>query len=114
MSILINLLLTGIAVAVAAYLTPGVVVDTIWTAVLVGIVLAVVNVTIGLLLRLVTLPFNIMSLGLVSFIIGVGMLLLTDKLVNGFSIASFWYAVLFAIILSVVQMTLGGLSSKRS
>lgn len=69
MSFLINLLITGIAVAIAAYVTPGATVDGYPTAVIVGLVFAIVNATIGTLLRLLTLPFNILTLGLVSLVI---------------------------------------------
>lgn len=62
MTVLLNLILSGIAVAIAAYLTPGVVIDGYFTAVIVAVVLAIVNVTITPVLQILTLPLNIITL----------------------------------------------------
>jgi putative membrane protein len=84
MRFILEILLTGVAILIAAYLIPGVYVDGYGTAVLAGIVLGLVNATIGLLLRILTFPLNILTLGLVSFIISVFMVLLVSHLMNSF------------------------------
>lgn len=109
MRIIIEILLTGIAVSVAAFLVPGVHVDGFLTAIIAGILIAVANATIGALLRLFTLPINILSLGLMSFIISVLMVLLVDALMKGFNTSGFLSALMFALVLSVIKMIFGAL-----
>lgn len=105
MNILLNILVSAVAVALASYLTPGVRVDGYLDAVVVAIVLAVVNSTIAPLLKFMTLPLDIVTLGLVSIIINVLMVLLVGRLVPGFSVDGFWVALIFAVILSVISTT---------
>lgn len=115
MSFFINLLLSALAVAIAAYITPGATVDGYVTALIVAIVLAIVNSTIGPILKTIALPLNILTLGLVSLIINILMVLLVAKIVPGFQLDGFWTALVFAVILALVNMVLGGgLISNRS
>jgi putative membrane protein len=107
MAIIINLVLSALAVGIAAYLTPGVTVGSPWDALVVAVVLALVNATVGYLLRVVAIPVNILTLGLVSFLIGILMIYLTDALVPGFSVANFWAAIIFAVLLALVSAVLG-------
>lgn len=113
MRIIIELLLTGIAVSVAAFLSPGVWVDGFLSALIAGILLALVNATVGTILRIFTFPVNILTLGLMSFIITVLMVLLVDSMMKGFNTEGFWAALIFAIILSVIKMVFGSLTSDR-
>jgi len=113
MRIIIELLLTGIAVSVAAFLSPGVWVDGFLSALIAGILLALVNATVGTILRIFTFPVNILTLGLMSFVITVLMVLLVDSMMKGFETKGFWAALIFAIILSVIKMVFGSLTSDR-
>lgn len=106
MTLLVNLLLSGVAVAVASYLIPGATVDSYLTAFIVAVVLAIVNTTIVPILNILTLPLNILTLGLVSLIINVLMVLLIARLVPGFGVSGFWVALIFAIVLALVNMAL--------
>lgn len=103
----------GAAVAIAAYLIPGVQVDGFLNAVLVGIFIALANATIGTILRILTFPINFLTLGLMSFIITVLMVLLVDSLMDSFATSSFWAAFIFAIVLSIIKMIFGSLSTKE-
>lgn len=114
MSIILNILIGGIAVAIASYFTPGAQVDGYISAIIVALVLAVVNSTIGPILKLLTLPLNILTLGLLSLVINVLMVLLVDWLVPGFSLTGFWAAAIFAIILAIVNMIFGGMFDKEA
>jgi putative membrane protein len=113
MRIIIELLLTGIAVSVAAFLSPGVWVDGFLSALIAGILLALVNATVGTILRIFTFPVNILTLGLMSFVITVLMVLLVDSMMKGFETEGFWAALIFAIILSIIKMVFGSLTSDR-
>jgi len=107
MNIVLNLLISALAVAIAAYIIPGVVVDGYFTAIVVAITLAIVNSTIGPFLKILTLPLNVMTLGLFSLIINVLMVLLVAKIIPGFWIDGFFTAMIFAIVLALVSMVFG-------
>ena len=104
MRLIIEILLMGLAVAVAAFLIPGVSVDGFWSAVLAGVLIALANATIGTILRILTFPINFLTLGLMSFIITVLMVLLVDNLMDSFNTSGFFSALLFAIILALIKM----------
>ena len=93
---LISLLVTAVAVFAAAYILPGVTVKNFKTALIVALLLAIANATLGALL-------NFITFGILSFIVTILMIMLVDKLVSGFEIKNFWWAVLFAIIIAVIN-----------
>src|SRR5687767_9363462 len=106
MKYLIEILLIGVAVSVAAFLIPGVEVSGFGTAIIAGILIAVANATIGGLLRLFTFPINFMTLGLMSFVITVLMVLLVDHYMQGFNTSGFFSAMIFAAALAVLKAVL--------
>jgi len=103
MRFLINLLINGLAVFVSSYILPGVEVDSFTTALIVAVVLGVVNVLVKPLLVLLTLPINILSLGLFTLVINAVVILLVSSLVPGFRVMGFLWAVIFSIVLSLVS-----------
>lgn len=113
MRLIIEILLMGLAVAFAAYLLPGVDVTGFWSAVLAGVLIALANATIGTILRILTFPINFLTLGLMSFIITVLMVLLVDNLMDSFNTTGFFSALLFAILLSIIKMIFSAISSDR-
>lgn len=106
MKIIVELLLMGLAMVIGAFLVPGVAVDGFGSAIIAAILIAVANATIGLLLRFLTFPLNFLTLGLVSFIISVLMILLVDSWMKGFNTSGFWSATLLAIVLTLVKLLL--------
>ena len=108
MRFIISLLLTGLVVAVAAYLVPGAHVENFGWAIVTGLVIGFVNAIVGGLLRLFTFPLNWLTFGLISFIITVLMVMLSDTLLGTkFDVGGFWNATLFAIIVAVLEMIIG-------
>lgn len=103
MKLIFNWILYAIAIAVTAYLLPGVVVSGFGTALIVAVVLGLINMILRPILVILTLPINILSLGLFTFIINAVLVLLASHLVTGFFVASFWTAILFAIVLAIVH-----------
>ena len=103
MKILSHILISALAVLLAAHLLPGARVDNFGTSVSVAIVLGIVNASLAPLLLLLTLTVNLMTLGLFTFVITGGLVLFTAKLVPGFHIASFWSALAFALLLSAIS-----------
>jgi putative membrane protein len=112
MRILIHLMISAVAVFAAARILPGVTVDGFGTAVVVAIVLGLVNALLRPLLLLLTLPLNILTLGLFTFVIIGGLVQLTAALVPGFHVASFWWALAFALVLSLINSVLHGLEGR--
>ncbi|MBC7743877.1 MAG: phage holin family protein [Flavobacterium sp.] len=113
MRLIIEILLMGAAVAIAAYLLPGVTVNGFGNAIIAGILIALANATIGTILRLLTFPINFLTLGLMSFIITVLMVLLVDSLMDSFNTNGFFSAMIFAIILALIKMLFGAFSKDR-
>jgi len=116
MRFIIDVLLTGLAIFLGAYILPDSAVQVAgfgW-AILAGLIIALVNATIGTVLRLFTLPLNILTLGLVSFIITVLMVQLTSYLMGDkFDVSNFWWAAVFALIVALIQLVLGGIFGTR-
>ena len=102
MRIFIRLALSTIAVIVAAYVLPGVVVDSVMTALVVAVVLGVVNAVLRPILVLLTFPITLVTLGIFLFVINAAMIILVDRLVPGFEVLDFWWALLFSLVVSLV------------
>lgn len=109
MKIIAEILLMGLAMLIGAYIVPGVSVDGYFSAIIAAILIALANATIGLILRIFTFPLNFLTLGLVSFIISVLMILLVDHFMDGFNTSGFIAAAFLAIIVAVVKMLLDGI-----
>lgn len=103
MKLIIRLLVTAIIVVLLAYILPGVGVDSFLSAVIVAAVLALLNLIVKPILVLFTLPVTILTLGLFLLVINALIILLCDYLIGGFSVDGFWYALLFSVLLSIVQ-----------
>ncbi len=95
-----------LSVGITAYLIPGISVSGIFSALLVALFLGVINTLIRPFLILITLPINILTLGLFTFVINAALVLLTSKVVHGFEVRGFWWAMLFSIVLSIIQYIL--------
>lgn len=95
-------LLNILAIIITAAILPGFDL-TIWGAIVGSIFLGIANAVIRPILVLLTLPLNVLSLGLFTFIINGFMLYLTAATIKGFTIHGFWWAVLSAILLSLVS-----------
>jgi len=108
MKILLNILVSSFAVLVTARLLPGVTVDGFGTAIAVAAVLALVSVFLAPALLLLTLPLNVMTLGLFTFVIIGGLVMFTARMVPGFQVANFWWALVFALVLSVINALFHG------
>ncbi len=114
MKFIIELLLMGAAVAIASYLLPGVEVSSFWSAIIAAVLIALANATIGTILRILTFPINFLTLGLISFIITVLMVLLVDELMDDFNTEGFFSALLFAIVLALINMVFSAFRSDKS
>lgn len=103
MDIIIKILISALAVFVTAYLLKGVTVKNFGSAILVAIVLGVVNAIVRPVFVFLTIPVTILTLGLFLLVINALLIMLVDAIVPGFKVKSFWWALLFSIILSLVN-----------
>ncbi len=99
---LIDWLLNTIAVLVTALILPGVTVSSFLVALAVALVLGFLNTFVKPVLVFLTLPINILTLGLFTLAINAFIIQITSVIVPGFIVSSFWWAILFSIILAIV------------
>ncbi len=112
MSLLINWLVSTVAILISAYVLPGVTVEGFVPALVAAVVLGAVNMVLKPLLLILTLPVNILTLGLFTFVINGFLIVLVAKLVPGFKVNGFWWALLFSLVLTLVQWVLQGFSGR--
>lgn len=97
------LLINSIVIFLGAYLLEGVKVKSFLTAVGVAILLAILNTLVKPFILILTLPLTIVTLGLFILVINAWILMIIDKLIDGFSIKGFWWAVLYSIFISIAN-----------
>lgn len=107
MKLIIEILLMGLAMLLGSYLVPGVHIDGFGTAIIAAVLIALANATIGFILRLLTFPINFLTLGLMSFIITVLMILLVDSMMKGFNTSGFFAAAFLAIVVAIIKALFG-------
>lgn len=107
---ILTVILSTIAVFVTAHILPGTRVDGWGTSLVVAIVLAIVNAFIRPLLLILTLPLNILTLGLFTFVIIGGLVMLVSAIVPGFHVDGFWWALAFALVLAIINGFLSSLT----
>ncbi|WP_291122358.1 phage holin family protein, partial [Flavobacterium sp. UBA6046] len=103
-------LVTAILVMGIASFMPGVHVAGFGTALIVAVVLGLLNIFIKPILVILTLPVTILTLGLFLLVINALIILLCTNIVGGFKVDSFWTALLFSIVLSILQSIMYKLS----
>lgn len=110
---IIYLLVNGFAVWVASEWLSGVAVDSYLTAVITGLVLGLVNAFVRPIITFLTLPVTVMTFGIFLLVIQGGMVLLADWFVDGFHVDSFGWALLFTLLLAVLNFLLGKIAKPR-
>jgi putative membrane protein len=103
MNIFIRWIIFAAAILITAYILPGVSVDGIVAALVVAVILGAINAVLKPILIILTLPINILTLGLFTFVINALLVLLASSIVPGFYVDGFWWALLFAIVLSIIN-----------
>jgi len=99
-------LMLTVAIMAAAYLLPGIEVRGIFSAFFAAAILGILNALLRPLLLLLTLPLNILTLGLFTFVINALMLMMASGVISGFHIAGFWSAIFGSLIIGVVSWLL--------
>src|SRR5665213_2454194 len=102
MKFFLHWLVATIAILIAAYIIPSVTV-TLVGAIVLAVVLAILNLFIRPFITLLTLPLNILTLGLFSLVINALLVWLAGAIVPGVAIPGFWSAFLFALLLAIIN-----------
>lgn len=97
------------SIMLAAYVIPGVNIKSFFSALWAALFIGIINVLVRPLLILITLPINILTLGLFTFVINALLILLVSSIIKGFEVKGFWIAMLFSIVLSIINYLLGHL-----
>jgi putative membrane protein len=104
MGLIIKWVVSALALLAVTYIVPGFRVLNLPSALVAVLVIGFLNMTLGMLLKLITFPFAILTLGLFFLVINAIMLLIASKITPGLQIASFGAAFVGAAILAVVHM----------
>jgi len=107
---LIHWLLSGVALLIVAKILPGIQVESFGAALIAALVIGFVGATVGLILKVVLLPFILLTLGIVYFLINGLMLKLASELVPGFRVDGCLTAVFGSILLTFVDYILSRLA----
>ena len=115
MRLLLNWLLNALALLIVAHVVPGFQVKGFKEALLAAVVIGLINATLGLLLKLITLPLTLLTLGVFWWVVNALMLMVASKLLApNFMVSGFLAAFLGAIVLSLVNMVLRKVTSEVS
>lgn len=112
MKFIIQILISTLAVIITAWLL-NVRVDNFLTAIIVAVVLAFFNAVLKPVLVVLTIPITFLTLGLFILVINALMIMLADKLIDGFAVGGFWKALVFSIVLWLITSIFEGLSRKN-
>lgn len=113
MGLLIRWLILTVAIIVASYLLEGIHISGFFSAFLAAAVLGILNALFRPILILLTLPINILTLGLLTFLINALMLKMVSGIIPGFEVHGFWTSVFGALIISIVSWLLNSFISDR-
>lgn len=106
MNIIIQWIVSAVAVIITAYILPGVTVSGFLSALVVAIIIGLLNAFIKPVLLILTLPINILTLGLFTFVINAIIIMLASYFSPGFEVDGFLWALVFSIVLSIVSALL--------
>jgi putative membrane protein len=107
---IVHWLLSGVALLIVAKIVPGIQVDGFGAALIAALVIGLVSATVGLALKIILLPFIVLTLGIVYFLINGLMLKLASEFVPGFRVIGCLPAVLGSILLTIVDYVLNRLA----
>lgn len=113
MRFVINLLVSSAVIFGLAYFLPGVKVDSFTTSLWVVVALVLLNLIVKPILQILSFPITVLTLGLFLFVINALIIMLCDYFVDGFEVENFWYALLFSLVLSLVQSIFGGAGQNK-
>ena len=113
MRLIINWIFSALALMIVAYVVPGFYVQSFLTALIAAAIIGIINATLGLVLKVLTFPLTVLTLGIFWIVINALMLEFASVFVRGFVIRSFFSAFIGAVLLSLINMIFHWLAPKR-
>ena len=104
MYLLLKWIVLTLVIIFTAWVIPGIEVDGYMSALIVAAVIALINVSLRPALNLITLPINILTLGLFTLVINALLLMFVSYLVPGFEVEGFWAAFWGALLMSILSV----------
>ena len=111
--ITIRWLTLTLAIIVTAYLVGGIQVSGFWSALFAAAVLGILNAFFRPIMLILTLPINILTMGLFTFVINALLLMMASGIISGFNVAGFWSAVFGTLLISVVSWLINSFIGER-
>ncbi len=112
MNFILRLLVSALAVLITSYLIPGVHIESPAWSIVIAAALTIMNTIVKPFMIILTLPITLFTFGFFIMVINAFVILLTGKMVPGFEVDSFWSALGFSILLTIIQ-TIFEASSQR-
>lgn len=101
--LILKILISAVALLVAAYAIPGIAVDGVYIAIIAAVVLGLLNLIVKPILFILTLPINILTLGLFTFVLNALLFWFAASFVEGFAVSGFVPALLGSLLVSVIS-----------
>ncbi|CAN5738960.1 phage holin family protein [soil metagenome] len=114
MNFIIRILISTLAVLFTSWLLPEsmVHVDNFTTAIIVALVLAFLNSVVKPIFILLTIPVTVVTMGLFLLVINAIIILITDYFIDGFTVGGFWAALIFSIVLTIINSIFNGIQKR--
>lgn len=109
MTLILVWILNAVALLVVAYVLPGITVASFGSALIAALVLGLLNTLVKPVLILLTLPITVVTLGLFLLVLNALVFWFAGSILKGFHVEGFWWAVIGAIVYSLVSGLLSGL-----
>lgn len=114
MNLIIRFVLFAIAVMIVAWIVPGISVSGFLGALIVSVVLGLINAVVKPVVYFISIPINVLTLGLFSFVINALLLMLAGYITPGFSVNGFLSALIGSILLSVLGIGINKISDEKN
>ncbi len=111
--IFIRWLILTVAIIIASYLLEGIRVSGFFSAFFAAAMLGILNAFFRPIIFILTLPINILTLGLFTFVINAIMLMMASGVISGFEVSGFWSAVFGSLLISIVSWILTSFINER-
>jgi putative membrane protein len=111
--IFLRWLILTVAIIATSYLLGGIHVSGFFSAFFAAAILGILNAFFRPLLLLLTLPLNVLTLGLFTFVINAIMLMMASGVIPGFEVHGFWSAVFGSLLISIISWLLTSFIGKR-
>ncbi len=111
--LIVRWLILTVAITIASYLIDGIRINGFFSAIFTAAILGILNVFFRPILLILTLPVNIMTLGLFTFVINAFMLMMVSGVIPGFEVRGFWPAIFGSLVISAVNWVLSSFINEK-